>query len=194
MLTTRTRSRPPAASAGYPLTKGELRDQLAFFGMVGVCVWFWDSWILWPLKMAVVAVHELGHALMTWVTGGSVVGFGLWIDQSGHVLSQGGNRFLILNAGYLGSLLFGVLLLGLLRRPSTLRNTRARLLAWAGRFFGMFSVLYAFIDIRDDVLFGVGRSDASMLAELTGVPGLLWGLVWCGVGAWLVWRLRRWLI
>lgn len=185
---------PPASRSTTTLTRGEIRDQVAFFLMFGVCVWFWDAWVLWPLKMAVVAVHELGHALMTWITGGSVVGFGVWIDQSGHVESQGGNRFLILNAGYLGSLLFGLVLLALLRRPSALRSTRARWLGWAGRFFGMFSVLYAFLDIRDDVLFGAGRSDASMLAALTGVPGFLWGLAWCGLGGWVTWRLRRWLL
>lgn len=169
------------------------RGHLALFLTFLLFLVFWDSWVLWPAKMAVVAVHELGHALATWATGGSVVGFGLWIDQSGHVESVGGNRFLILNAGYLGSLLFGVLLLGALRDPQRFATPRGRVLAWGGRFFGAFSILYAFLDIRDDVIFGTGLSDAAMLAQLTGIPAVLWGLAWCAIGAAVVWKLRRWL-
>ena len=171
---------------------GLTRHHLALALLFVLFFLFWDSWLLWPWKMAVVLVHELGHAVATWATGGSVVGFGLGLDQSGHVVSQGGNRFLILNAGYLGSLLFGVLLLALLRRPERFRGGRAQVLAWVGRAFGLFSVLYAFLDIRDDVIFGRGLSDAALLAELTGVPALLWGLAWCGIGGWVVWKARRW--
>lgn len=67
------------------------------------------SWVL-PLKVLVVYFHEFSHALMTWLTGGSVVSFVVAPDQSGHVISLGGNRFLILSAGYLGSILCGALL------------------------------------------------------------------------------------
>lgn len=70
----------------------------------------WQTiWVL-PLKVLVVYFHEFSHALMTWLTGGSVVSFVVAPDQSGHVISLGGNRFLILSAGYLGSILCGALL------------------------------------------------------------------------------------
>jgi hypothetical protein len=167
---------------------------LALGLLLALFLTFWDSCLLLPLKLGVVALHELGHALMTWATGGAVVDFGLGLDQSGHVLSQGGNRFLILNAGYLGSLLFGVLLLLLFRRPEALRSGRLQLLGWGGRAFGAFSVLYALVDIRDDVILGAGRSDAAMLAELTGVPAILWGLGWLAAGVAVLWKMRRWLI
>lgn len=169
------------------------RNHLALALLFGVLLFFWDSWALWPLKILVVAVHELGHALATWLTGGSVVGFGLGLDQSGHVESMGGNAFLILNAGYLGSLLFGVMLLAALRRPTAARTFRGQLLAMAGRAFGAFCVLYAFLDIRDDVLLGSGLSDAALLAQLTGIPAFLWGLAWCGIGVWVLWVTRRWI-
>ncbi len=71
----------------------------------------WNTYWLLPLKILVVMFHELSHALMTWVTGGSVVSFDVNLQQGGSVSSSGGNRFLTLNAGYLGSLLFGYLLM-----------------------------------------------------------------------------------
>jgi len=73
--------------------------------------WAWDHWALWPLKIVVVLFHELGHALAAWATGGEVLEIGLSPMQGGYALTRGGSRLAILNAGYLGSLVAGVLLL-----------------------------------------------------------------------------------
>ncbi len=72
---------------------------------------FWQTALLVPLKILVVFFHEASHAIMTILTGGSVVSLSVSPDQGGLVLSRGGNRFLTLSAGYLGSLLIGVALL-----------------------------------------------------------------------------------
>ena len=83
---------------------------LLTFILVMVLYLAWDTiWVL-PLKILVVYFHEFSHALMTWLTGGKVISFVVSPDQSGHVISAGGNRFLILSAGYLGSILCGALL------------------------------------------------------------------------------------
>ena len=68
-------------------------------------LFFWDSGFVYPFRILVVFFHEMGHALMTVITGGRVAELGLNHMEGGHTLSMGGNRFLILNAGYLGSLL-----------------------------------------------------------------------------------------
>ena len=68
-------------------------------------IWLWTSPWLAPLKILIVLFHELSHALMTIITGGEVVSLELSSNQGGMVLSRGGSRFLILSAGYLGSLL-----------------------------------------------------------------------------------------
>ena len=81
---------------------------------------FWDSPLILPLKLLVVFLHELSHALATWFSGGSVNSFVVAANQSGHVLSSGGNRFIILSSGYLGSLLFGVLFYRLSQRSKSL--------------------------------------------------------------------------
>jgi hypothetical protein len=61
---------------------------------------------------------------------------------------------------------------------------------------GLTSVCYAILDIKSDILDRPElRSDARMLAELTGVPTLVWGIVWIvlalAAAAWLVRRAYR---
>ncbi len=58
---------------------------------------------------------------------------------------------------------------------------------------GLTSALYALLDIRSDVLDRPGAvSDAVMLGQLTGIPALVWGVLWIGLGlAACVWMMRR---
>ncbi len=73
---------------------------------VTVCV-LWPTPFIYPIKLLVVFFHELSHALVTILTGGAVQEFVINRHQGGHVVSLGGNRFLTLSAGYLGSLIWG---------------------------------------------------------------------------------------
>ena len=68
----------------------------------------WEHPILYPLKLLVVFFHESSHALATLLTGGTVKELVINQQQGGHVISQGGNQFIIISAGYIGSLLWGV--------------------------------------------------------------------------------------
>jgi hypothetical protein len=70
----------------------------------------WNTPILYPLKLLVVFFHESSHALATIFSGGKVVQLVIVKEEGGYVLSSGGNRFLELNSGYLGSLLWGVII------------------------------------------------------------------------------------
>ena len=70
----------------------------------------WGFPVIYPLKLLVVFFHESSHALATFLTGGRVEEIVVNAKAGGHVLSQGGNRFLSLNAGYLGSLIWGVVI------------------------------------------------------------------------------------
>lgn len=83
--------------------------RILFFIVVALMAATWQTPFLAPLKILVVFLHELCHALATWATGGSVSEFVVSAYQSGHVTSLGGSRFITLSAGYLGSLLFGLL-------------------------------------------------------------------------------------
>jgi hypothetical protein len=196
-------------------------------------LFFWDSGFVYPFRILVVFFHEMGHALMTVITGGRVAELGLNHMEGGHTLSMGGNRFLILNAGYLGSLLSGVAILRWVRseragervavalgillltvamgwvRPMADFGFVYCLLTGAGFIFlgtkigkgmglsivrtvGLFSVMYALVDIKDDVFRAPSgtMSDAAMLSAEFGLPTVVWGLIWIAVGGGLVWKMR----
>lgn len=78
--------------------------------LLGLIIIAWDYSILYPLKLLVVFFHESSHALAALLTGGTVKELIINKDQGGHVISQGGNQFIILSAGYIGSLLWGVVI------------------------------------------------------------------------------------
>jgi hypothetical protein len=205
--------------------------------LAGLTAWLLAVWLLWwspviyPLKLFVVLLHETSHALMAVGTGGRVDRIMITADQGGACYCPGGNAFLTLSAGYLGSLLWGavILILAQARRPEP-RNTTTAIgaavlgltalfvrnpfgmlfgalfgaalvsLRRAGRTahvlvltaLGLTSCLYALLDIKSDVLDRPHLpSDAYMLAQLTGVPTAVWGVLWIGIGAAVSWWLFR---
>jgi hypothetical protein len=209
------------------------KRKIAF--LAGLTAWLVVVWLLWwspliyPLKLFVVLLHETSHALMAVATGGRVDRLVITADQGGVCYCPGGNAFLTLSAGYLGSLLWGALILVLAQadRPAP-RNTTTAIgvavlgltalfvrnafgvlfgalfgaaliaLRGAGRTahvavltaLGLTSCLYAFLDIKSDVLDRPHLpSDAYMLAQMTGVPTVVWGVLWIGIGAIVSWAL-----
>ena len=69
------------------------------------------------------------------------------------------------------------------------RTGRAVVLA----FLGLTSCLYAVLDVKSDVLERPGApSDAAALADITGIPGPVWGVLWIAVSLVVSgWVLRR---
>lgn len=80
---------------------------------VGVALFFWNSALLLPIKLFVVLLHEISHGLAAILTGGAVERLVLLRDEGGLAFTRGGSRFVILSAGYLGSALWGALLMRL---------------------------------------------------------------------------------
>ena len=78
-----------------------------------VSVLFWLSPVLAPFKIFVVFIHETGHALAALLTGGRVLSMVVTPWQSGYVESLGGHALIIASAGYIGSALFGGIMLSL---------------------------------------------------------------------------------
>ena len=91
------------------------------------CVFAWDTQLLTPLKILVVFFHEGSHALATILTGGSVLSMHIVANEGGAVLSMGGWPIVIISAGYLGSLLWGALILILAARSTSDRLIMAML-------------------------------------------------------------------
>jgi hypothetical protein len=209
--------------------------------LLGITAFYCALWLLWttvlvfPLKVFVVLLHEISHGFAAVVTGGTVERIVLHANEGGATYTLGGNPFLILSAGYLGSLLWGLLLIELAgARPRFARSALAVLaitiLVVAALFvrnafgfifvalfgavlflaarrlsargvavvllvLGLTSAFYALLDIRSDILVRPEvESDAHMLAAMTGVPTLLWGVVWTAIAVAACWfALRRWL-
>jgi len=90
-------------------------------GIGALSLALWDTFLVYPFRIFVVFLHEISHGLAAVLTGGAIESIGLSFDEGGVCRTRGGWPFLILNAGYLGSLLWGATFLVLGER-----RTRAR--------------------------------------------------------------------
>lgn len=69
------------------------------------------KYILWPFKIFTVALHEFGHAFMGLLTGAKINAITLDPNEGGVTKMAGGNPYITLPAGYLGSNIFGALMI-----------------------------------------------------------------------------------
>ena len=79
-------------------------------------LFIWNTPVVYPIKLFVVLLHELSHGLAALITGGKIVRIDINANQGGVCYTAGGWQFLILSAGYLGSMLWGGLILILASR------------------------------------------------------------------------------
>lgn len=108
----------------------------------------WSTWVVWPLKILVVFFHELSHGVAAILTGGSIDHIEVVKEQGGVCVTRGGNRFLTLSAGYLGSLVWGGLALLLSSRT---RRDRGITVAMSGLV-----LLATVVWVRPVLSFGFG--------------------------------------
>lgn len=93
-----------------PTTTRKLKFLGGFALYFGVLWFLWDTPAVYPLKIFVVLLHEMSHALVAVVTGGTIDRIVLDPYQGGACYCPGGSAFLTLSAGYLGSLGWGALM------------------------------------------------------------------------------------
>ena len=178
----------------------------------------WNTPVVYPLKIFVVFMHEISHGIAAMATGGKIVEIVVVSQEGGHAITRGGSPFWTLTAGYLGSMIWGGLIL-LLAARARLDNTLSVIIGigmivvsvlylrnlfgllfgigfgaallisgkflnksvnrWILQVIGVTSCLYAILDIKSDILDRAHlRSDARMLAEMTKLPTLFWGVLW----------------
>jgi len=116
-----------------------LRQLLVFLTIGFVSLLFWHTPFLYPVKIFVVFIHEAGHAVTTVLTGGQVISMVVTPWQSGYVQHVGGNPLFIAAAGYVGSALFG----GLLLLLSTRDEWASAIFFGLAVFFGLGGVVFA---------------------------------------------------
>ncbi len=133
---------------------------LAGFAAYFVALWLlWPTPVVYPLKVFVVFLHELSHGIMAVATGGRIESIALDWREGGETVSLGGSAFLTLSAGYLGSLLWGLLLIVLGRAKPAIG--RATLLGLGALMLGI-TALY--VRGTFGLAFGIGFGSALLLA------------------------------
>ncbi len=132
------------------------------------------SWLFTPINQFTTMVHELSHALVCIATGGWVSGMTIVGDAAGHgglTFTNGGMPFLITQAGYLGTAVFGCFLI----------------------FLGQFTRLSKYILVVLGTAVGLASLflvGANLLSTgLAGLASLLWGLA---MSAFLIWAGVKW--
>jgi len=90
----------------------------AFWTLVGLSMLLANApffgWVLFPVTEFTTMIHELGHAFVCMLTGGTVTGLTIVSDGQGHgglTNCAGGMPFLYTQAGYLGTAVFGAFLI-----------------------------------------------------------------------------------
>src|SRR5574344_630352 len=81
------------------------------FVLLAIAIYFWESPLLLPIKYLTVFFHELSHGISAVLTGGEIARIELSFNQGGLCYTAGGIRWIVLSAGYLGSLLWGCAIL-----------------------------------------------------------------------------------
>lgn len=87
-----------------------LKNHFQIIGLTLLIAALWNTPVATPLKLLVVFLHEISHGIAAILTGGKIVSMTLSAQQGGQAVTLGGNGFVILSAGYIGSLLLGILL------------------------------------------------------------------------------------
>jgi hypothetical protein len=190
---------------------------VSVLGAFALATLLWSTPVIYPLKILVVFFHEISHAAVGILGGATAIRITLHPDEGGRAWASGGSAFLMANAGYLGSLIWGsalvlvaahsrrdrivIAILGIVLGAITIAYVRnlfgvafglaasAALVAagrwladWANDFLlkliGTTSMGYAVLDIWSDVISRSHRSDATILAAMTGIPALVWGGLW----------------
>ena len=78
---------------------------IIFAGLLSLL--FWNSFLIFPIKIFVVLMHEIFHGLAAVFTGGKIVSIEVSSNLGGECITQNGLPFIIASAGYLGSLITG---------------------------------------------------------------------------------------
>jgi hypothetical protein len=123
---------------------------------------FWNSYLVYPVKLFVVLLHEMSHGIVTLCSGGTIKEIEISYEIGGSCISAGGNKMLIAISGYWGSLLFGSLMY--------LSALDDKVCKFTCCFFAFLLVITSLIFIRSlfGVLFSIGFS--VILVLITMLP------------------------
>jgi Peptidase M50B-like len=224
---------------------------LLFAAVVSVVLWFipYAEILTYPFRIFVTFIHEGGHAIAALLTGNSVNALSVAMNASGETYTtQGGSisQMLVSSAGYVGSMIFGALMLVLIRKAVAARIVLLgsavfiflltmifgliKPLSWgmlsgipftflagtllsvglflvarfasakAATFFVSFlavqCILNALLDLKTVFFLSSPLAlpvptDAVNMAHATGVPALIWAVLWIVLSLGILWFAMR---
>ena len=134
--------------------------ELAYLILIFIAVVFiWDTELVYPLKMLTVFFHEISHGLAAVITGGLIKEIELDPREGGLCRVLGGWQFVILPAGYLGSMTWGgIILIGAART-----NLDRQIMRLLGTILIIVSLLY----VRPFLSFAFGFGIVTAAGMLT---------------------------
>jgi hypothetical protein len=139
-------------SATFSVDRKDWRHwrDLLLLALVLIVLWRvpWLGWLAYPFRLFGTFVHELSHGLAAVATGGDFQRFSVQPDLSGLAWSAGGIRVIVASAGYIGSAIFGGVLIALHARWLSART----LLLGMAIVFGLLCLLF----VRN--LFGIATA------------------------------------
>jgi len=69
----------------------------------------WDTYLIYPIKMLVIILHEISHGIVAVLSGHTVKSIEITRELGGRTIITGGNSFAVAFAGYIGSTILGAL-------------------------------------------------------------------------------------
>ena len=131
-------------------SKGKLKFILGFVAFFAALWFLWDTSLAYPLKIFVVLLHEISHAIASVATGGGIEKITLDPRQGGACYCFGGSAFITLTAGYLGSLFWGATMF------TAARSDKVRT-DWVNGFIGVMVVILTLFFVRGSfgMMFGI---------------------------------------
>jgi len=75
-----------------------------------VSLFFFDTFLLFPIKLFIIIFHEISHVIAGIISGGKINYLTFDLNLAGKTSIEGGSIIFIASSGYLGSLIVGALL------------------------------------------------------------------------------------
>ena len=153
-------------------SKGKLKFILGFVAFFAALWFLWDTSLAYPLKIFVVLLHEISHAIASVATGGGIEKITLDPRQGGACYCFGGSAFITLTAGYLGSLFWGD---AMFTAP---RSDKVRT-DWVNGFIGVMVVILTLFFVRGSfgMMFGIAFGLTMFMAAKKMGPNMNRGLL-----------------
>jgi len=133
----------------------KLRINIVMMITTAACIFFaimpFSGFLIYPITLFVTYVHEMCHALVAILTGGSVDRITIHADGSGVTWTRGGIQWMVNFAGYLGTVLIGLFSIHLIKTGFNARIVLSVFLAIMGLsvvftgFHDMFGTIWGLI-------------------------------------------------